>query len=126
MAALTQHALNGMTKDQHALMVRIRDLGLKEKELTDRINKLFAQGSYPEGGAVVLCEDWDDFRVINMGKTPEMQHPLYREYNELQGQIKGVLIAAQQRGLGKFGIIQRQAANYGVTLDDFDKAIINK
>jgi len=92
-------------------------LGEKEKEVDKKVQRLFEKGAYSEDGtSLTPCEDWDDFKVINMFAPPEKQHPLYRRTMEVRKQIRETLRESLELGLGHLGLIQRQCKNYQVKI----------
>lgn len=117
MAELTESLLNSLEPEQLNNLKTLSNLADKEKQVYKNIENLFKGGSYSEDGiSITPCEDWDDFTVINAFKTPEKQHPLYREIVEVKGQIKQTLEKSLELGLGNLGLIQRQCKNYKVNM----------
>jgi len=116
MAALTDDVLKSLKPEQLNNLKRLRELGEKEQQAYEKAERLFERGSYLENGAVTICEDWDDFKVINAFAPPEKQHPTYREIMEAKEQIKQTLGESLRLGLGHLGLIQRQCKNYEVNM----------
>jgi hypothetical protein len=122
MAALTDDVIKRLTQEQKQNLAKLYELGMKEKQVDEKIRKIFEKGfqcePYRDGLAISVCEDWDDFNVINAFKPPEGQHPLYRDMKEVREQIRETLRESLKLGLGYLGIIQRQCKNYQVELSN--------
>lgn len=117
MAALTEALLNSLEPKQKSNLKTLSSLADKQKEVYEKVERLFRRGAYSEDGfSITPCEDWDDFTVINAFKPSEKQHPLYREVVEVKGQIKQTLEKSLELGLGHLGLIQRQCKNYKVNM----------
>lgn len=116
MAALTENVLENLTEEQLNNLKRLGELADRETQACKETNDLFRNGRYMEGGAIVICEDMDDLNVTNMFKSPENQHPVYRELIEVKGEIRNTLEKSLNLGLGYLGLIQRQCANYHVEM----------
>jgi len=116
MAALTEDVLKSLKPEQKDNLKKLSELADKEKQTYDKAEKIFEKGSYLEDGAIAVCEDWDDFNVINAFRPSEKQHPVYRELMDVKGQIKQTLEESLRLGLGHLGFIQRQCKNYQVRM----------
>jgi len=117
MAALNENVFNSLNSEQQENLKKILTLAEKEKQVYGKAQKLFEKGSYSEDGvSITVCEDWDDFHVINAFKPPEKQHPIYREIKEVKKQIRETLKESLELELGHLGLIQRQCKNYQVKM----------
>jgi len=118
MAALTKDVLKSLSSEQKQNLAKLSELAEKEKHVYEKAQTLFNKGAYSEDGGLSItpCEDLDDFHVINMCKSPEKQHPIYREMKEVKGQIRETLGKSLELGLGHLGLIQRQCKNYQVNI----------
>jgi hypothetical protein len=120
MSALTDEVIKSLTAEQKKNLVKIYDLAIREGQVCEKIEKMFKKGfryePHGDGLALSICENEDDFRVMNAFKPAEEQHPLYRERNEVRESIRETLRESLKLDLGHLGVIQRHCKNYGVEL----------
>jgi len=120
MAALTEDVLKSLSSEQQNNLKRLYGLIMRDGQVNEKAAKLFKKGfqyePYGDGLALSVCENWDDFTVINAFKPPEKQDPIYREVMETKRQIKQTLEESIKLGLGHLGLIQRQCENYQVKM----------
>jgi len=118
MAALTDDVLKSLNPQQKQNLGKFYELLMKENQVDEKIRKLFEKGfqyePYGDGLAISVCEDWDDFTVMNAFKPPEKQHPLYREKMEVKEQIRETLEESIKLSLGHLRLIQKGCKNYKV------------
>ncbi len=118
MAELTDEVIKNLTPEQKQNLSKLYGLLMKEKEIDGKIEKIFQKGflyqPYKDGLAISVCEDWDDFTVMNAFKSPEEQHPLYREKVEVRKQIRETLKESLRIGLGHLRLIQKGCKEYKV------------
>lgn len=97
------------TPEQRQLLFDLSDLAEKEKDLAEKINKIYSiaadAGIYSDDEGVTLCEDEDDANVISF------KHKL--ELKDVRDDIARLLKRAVNKlGMEDVGIIQRQHKNY--------------
>jgi hypothetical protein len=97
-----------LTADERQLFFDLTDLAEKEEALCQKINGLepVPGGVLFRGGALVVCEDEDDFAVISAGPRNELKG--------VQKEMAALLGKLLDAGLGTLGIVQRQCENYKV------------
>jgi len=105
---LSEELLKSLTEEQHKILYDLKVLAEEEERLCDEINarRPTESGILMEGGAITLCEDEDDWKVITLGSRMKL--------NRVQAKIKETLNEALDCGLAHLGLIQRQCNNYGV------------
>ena len=96
------------TSEQRQLLSNLSDLAEKEKNLAEKINKIYLgvnTGIYSDGKGITLCEDEDDANIISL------KHKL--ELKEVRDDIVRLLKkAVSELDMKDVGIIQRQYKNY--------------
>lgn len=97
------------TPEQRRLLFDLSDLAEKEKDLADKINKIYSivadTGIYSDGKGITLCEDEDDAHIISLGHKTELK--------DVRDKIVMLLKkAVSELGMEDVGIIQRQYKNY--------------
>jgi stress response protein YsnF len=121
MAELTDEVIRNLTPEQKENLSRLYELVMKESQIDEKIRKLFEKGflyePHRDGLAISVCEDWDDFTVMNAFKPPEEQHPLYREKVEIRKQIRETLRESVKMGLGYLRLVQKGCKEYKVNID---------
>ena len=107
---LSEDLLDSLSEEQKQILHKLNNLSEQEKQLVDEINsrRPNKSGILVDGGAVIVCEDEDDWKVITMKSRLELK--------EVREKIAQNLNEALNSGLAHLGIIQRQCANYGVEL----------
>ncbi len=105
---LSEKLINSLSEEQRQILFTLTDLAEEEQKLVDEINarRPTPSGILQIGGAITVCEDEDDWRVITMG--------LRQERRKVKEKIATNLNKALDSGLGFLGIIQRQCVNYDV------------
>lgn len=105
---ISEELLKSLTKEQREVLYNLKVLAEEEKRLCDEINarRPTESGILMEGGAITVCEDEDDWKVITLGSRMKLE--------EVRNKIKQTLNEALDSGLARLGIIQRQCANYSV------------
>jgi hypothetical protein len=100
--------MNSLTEGQRKILSALADSAEEEKKLCEEINarRPTESGILMEGGAIIVCEDEDDWRVITLGSRVKLE--------KVRNTIKQTLNEALDSGLAHLGVIQRQCANYGV------------
>lgn len=112
MSIILEEFLKTATQEQKQLLFDLHDLAEKERELSDKINKIYASagswpGIYSDGKTLTLCEDGDDANIISMEPKQELL--------QVRAKIAGLLKkAVKDLKMGDVGIIQRQYKNYVV------------
>lgn len=100
--------LETASADQKKLLLDLQDLAEKERELSEKINKIFKSvnvGVYSNNAGITLCEDIDDIAAISAGPREELRI--------IKNQIAYLLKkAVEELEMGDVGIIQRQYKNY--------------
>lgn len=108
---LTPEAIKKLNPDQLELLVELGDLARQEEELTVQIDTIRRQeekvGLVPKNrNARAIHEDQEFVDLLSLR--------FIREREIIREKIGGLLRSLIQAGLGDMGLIQRQAANYGV------------
>ena len=95
-------------EEQKQIISRLIDLTEQEKKLVAEINGRRPNGSgiLVESGAITICEDEDDWKVITMKSRLELK--------EVREKIAQNLNEALNSKLAHLGTIQRHCAKYGV------------
>lgn len=94
--SLSKELMENMTLEQKKVLFELYDL---REELKGVKEGVISQG------AVTLCEDDDDLRVITMGDEKGLN---------IQAKIRGKLQETLDRGLGSLKIIQDMCATYNI------------
>ena len=96
------------TLEQRQLLFNISDLAEKEKDLAEKINKIYLSvntGIYSDCKGITLCEDEDDANVISLRYKLELK--------DVRDDIVRLLKkAVSELNMKDVGIIQRQYKNY--------------
>ena len=106
---LSEELRESLSKEEYVILSTLFNLAEEEKRLNDAINSKRPTPSgtlVMPGGALTVCEDEDDWRVITMKERLELKG--------VRAKITAALDKALDSGLGYLGLIQRQCANYGV------------
>jgi len=105
---ITEELIKSLTREQYEVLYNLKVLAEEEKKLCDEINarRPTQSGIIMEGGALTICEDEDDWKVITLGLRAKLERVRQR--------IKENLEKALDCGLAHLGLVQRQCANYGV------------
>lgn len=108
--SLSEELMDSLSRKQGQILTSLADLAEEEQKLISEINALAPtpSGVLMVGGALTLCEDEDDWRVITMRQREALKR--------VRDRIKTFLSEALDCGMGCLGLIQRQCPNYGVTL----------
>jgi len=106
--SISKELINSLTEEQRKVLSALADLAEEEKKLCDEINarRPTESGILMEGGAITVCEDEDDWKVITLGFRMKLE--------KVRNTIKQTLNEALDSGLAYLGVIQRQCANYDV------------
>jgi hypothetical protein len=110
---LTPEAIKKLNPDQMELLVELGDLAKQEEDLTVQIDTIRRQeekvGLVPKNrNARAIHEDEEFVDLLSLR--------FIREREMIREKIGGLLRSLIQAGLGDMGLIQRQAANYGVKI----------
>lgn len=110
MAIEIEEFMKTATQEQRQLLFDLSDLAEKEKELADKINKIYSvagkwPGIYSDGEGITLCENEDDANVISIGHKMELKD------------VRNKIVILLKKAVGELdmkdvGIIQRQYKNY--------------
>ena len=108
---LTPETIKKLNPDQLELLVELGDLAKKEEELTLQIDTIRRQEEKVGLGrnnrnAKAIHEDDEFVELLSLR--------FIREREIIREKIGGLLRSLIDAGLGEMGLIQRQAANYGV------------
>ena len=106
---LSDELMDSLSWRKTHILTSLVHLAEVEQRLINEINSL---APTPSGvlhlkGALTICEDEDDWRVITMGQREELR--------KVKNMMKAALSKALDQGMGCLGLIQRQCPNYGVT-----------
>ena len=106
---LSEEIMDSLSQEQGQILTTLADLAGQEQNLINEINAL---APTPSGilmieGALTVCEDEDDWKVITMRQRGALR--------EVREKMKVTLNKALDCGMGYLGLIQRQCPNYGVT-----------
>lgn len=108
MAIGIEEFLKTVSAEQKQLLFDLADLAEKERELSEKINKIYSsidKGIYSDGKVITLCEDSDGANVISLGTKLELK--------DVRNKIARLLKkAVNELKMGEVGIIQRQYKNY--------------
>lgn len=110
---LTPEFIKSLSKEQLELLTELGDLADKEAQLTEKIEGIRRTAEKAGIGrerevAKRLMDDPDFDRLLSV--------QLIFEREQIRDKIKSVMSLLVGAGLEDLGIIQRQAANYGVDL----------
>lgn len=112
---LTSETIKKLSKEQLELLTELGDLAKKEAELTEKIENTRRQAEKAGLGR-------DREEVKNLMDDPEFDDLLsvrvINEREQIREKIKSILISLVNAGLDKLDIVNRQAANYGVSLKE--------
>jgi hypothetical protein len=105
---ISEELLKSLPRGQYEVLYNLKVLAEEEKKLCDEINarRPTQSGIIMESGALTICEDEDDWKVITLGPRAKLERVRQR--------IKENLEKALDCGLAHLGLIQRQCANHGV------------
>lgn len=106
---LSEEVMDSLSWKQGQILSTLAFTAEKEQRLINEINALAPtpSGVLIVGGALTLCEDDDDWKVITMNQRIELKR--------VRDEMNAALSEALDCGLGCLGLIQRQCPNYGVT-----------
>jgi hypothetical protein len=110
---LTPEFIKSLSKEQLELLTELGDLADKETQLTEKIEAIRRTAEKAGIGrerevAKRLMDDPDFDRLLSV--------QLIFEREQVRDKIRSVMLRLVSAGLKDLGIIQRQAANYGVDL----------
>ena len=105
---ISEDVINSFSEEQKQIISRLIDLTEQEKKLVAEINGRRPNGSgiLVESGAITICEDEDDWKVITMKSRLELK--------EVREKIAQNLNEALNSKLAHLGTIQKHCAKYGV------------
>jgi hypothetical protein len=114
MRELTPDIIKSLTPDQIELLVELGDLARKEEELTSQIETIRRQEEKVgldrhNRNSEAIHEDSEYVDLLSLRAV--------RERLLIRDKISGILRSLASIGLGDLGIVQRQAASYGVKLE---------
>ena len=95
------------TNEQRELLFDMTRWAGYEKKYADEVKKIYdsiKSEVYSSDGAVTLCEDEDDARVISMGPRQKLK--------KVRDIMKEHMEKAVELGMGHLGVIQRNYENY--------------
>lgn len=96
------------TPEQRQILSNLHDLAEKERELDEKINRIYSSVNtsiYSNGVGITVCEDADDANIISLGPKLELK--------EVRDNIAELLKkAVNELKMENVGIIQRQYKNY--------------
>ena len=100
--------LKTASAEQKKLLFDLADLAEKERELSEKINKIYSsvdKGIYSNGEGITVCENGDDANIISLGSKLELI--------DVRDNIAMLLKrAVNELKMGDVGMIQRQYKNY--------------
>jgi seryl-tRNA synthetase len=112
---LTSETIKKLSKEQLELLIELGDLAKKEAELTEKIENTRRQAEKAGLGR-------DREEVKNLMDDPEFDDLLsvrvINEREQIREKIKSILISLVNAGLDKLDIVNRQVANYGISLKE--------
>lgn len=114
MRDLTPEIIRSLSDEQVELLVELGDVARKEWELTEKIEDMRKQAQKVglDGGnreTRAIHEDNEFDELISLRAI--------REREVIREKIAGLMRAMKEAGLGDLGLINRQAANYGIDRD---------
>lgn len=106
--SLSEELMDSLSWNQGSILTSLANLAKEEQKLIDEINAFAptSSGVLVIGGAVTLCEDEDDWKVITMRQREDLRR--------VREKMNEALNKALDQGMGCLGLIQRQCLNYGV------------
>lgn len=115
MRELTPDVIKALTADQIELLIELGDLGRKEEELTSQIDSIRRQEE-----KVGLARNNRMSRAIHEDSSfvDLLSVRAVRERSLVRDKIAGILRSLVHVGLSDLGIVARQAANYGIKLQE--------
>jgi len=118
MSQLTPEVIQQLTPKQRATLDRLEELAQTQVETRETVEKSFEAGGYSEDGGktVTFYDSWESFELINAGKPPENQHPLYRTLKAYEKEMKELTQEAVDNGLGYLAIIQTLYEKHGIKI----------
>jgi hypothetical protein len=112
---LTPDFVRKLTLEQMELLTELSDLAKKESQLTELIELTRRQAEKVGMGR-------DKEKIRNLMDDPEFEHLLtigaIKDKEQIKDKIKSVLQSLIKIGLGELDIVNRQAANYGLSIED--------